>query len=350
MGTVMPPTTVPGAQAPHVPAKPPSQQISGKDPVSDYAARQAAQTLKARAEQKKAAPAEPKAEPEKPSADLVAPATTLTAGAAETEPEVKVPAVQERLSRLISRERKLWETRKALDAEKAAIEAQKSKIAEWDLASKLAKENPLELMEKLGTDFETATKMYLERPRKTEEQKRIDDLGRFREETKKLEAEKAEKEKQQAYAVEVNTFKRNVRDAADPVKYEFLHAKANQKGISIGDFVLSKLEQAAKATGGKLPDLTINQILDRFESVVEKEARALSQAKKLQAQAEAAGVEPVPEPEPAKPKLKRNTLTNRNTRVTTSPAPPADEDPLKRKARIIAARFGGGKKFQGFGN
>jgi len=233
----------------------------------------------------------------------------------KAEPEPKEDKTREFIN-LSRKERKLLEERKALEAEKAQIAADRAKIAKIAAVIENAKSDPRAVLEAAGITYDELTKAMLSDGKPDNDlAKRLDAVeGRIKtEEEKKAEAEKkAEEEKREAEwnAGVQQIFVTTEKLIADKKEdYELLHAMGQDGTALVTDIILKYIEKVGKP-------LPFEQALKLGEEELQAQLKRFSGTKKIQnlfaTPSEPPKEDPKEQPSqtPGQPATKRPTLSN----------------------------------------
>ena len=134
-----------------------------------------------------------------------------------------------RFAQLAREQKKLRQERDEMKRVQQELDARKSTVSSFDDLQKLARENPYEVMQKLGLDYEALSRQVLQDGEITPEQKMAGEMKRLRDEIETMKAERAELTKQQEakkYQDTYSTFVDEIKTFVDNTS-EFDFVKAN---------------------------------------------------------------------------------------------------------------------------
>ena len=134
-----------------------------------------------------------------------------------------------RFAQLAREQKKLRQERDEMKRVQQELDARKNTVATYDDLQKLARENPYEVMQKLGLDYEALSRQVLQDGEITPEQKMAGEMKRLRDEIESMKAERAELTKQQEakkYQDTYATFVDEIKTFVDNTS-EFDFVKAN---------------------------------------------------------------------------------------------------------------------------
>jgi len=182
--------------------------------------------------------------------------------------------------RLASRFAALAKKDRALREEKKRLERERAELAKWGEAERLAKEDPLALLQRLGLSYQDLTDRQLaaldaERAAK-DPARRIETVEERLARIEKLERDWVEAERQRKIDAEVAAFQGEIekRIAGEPDRFELVIA-----GRAHGD-VFRLIEAHFNETGELLP---VDQAAQLVEDQLLEEAQSFAKAKKLRA-------------------------------------------------------------------
>ena len=134
-----------------------------------------------------------------------------------------------RFAQLAREQKKLRQERDEMKRVQQELDARKGTVSSFDDLQKLARENPYEVMQKLGLDYEALSRQVLQDGEITPEQKMAGEMKRLRDEIESMKAERAELQKQQEakkYQDTYSTFVDEIKTFVDNTS-EFDFVKAN---------------------------------------------------------------------------------------------------------------------------
>ena len=148
---------------------------------------------------------------------------------AGTPPEPAPDPFSRRFAQLAREQKKLRQERDEMKRVQQELDARKSTVSSYDDLQKLARENPYEVMQKLGLDYEALSRQVLQDGEITPEQKMAGEMKRLRDEIDSMKAERAELVKQEEAKKYQDTYGRFVDEIKTFVDNtnEFDFVKAN---------------------------------------------------------------------------------------------------------------------------
>jgi len=148
---------------------------------------------------------------------------------AGTPPEPAPDPFSRRFAQLAREQKKLRQERDEMKRVQQELDARKNTVSSYDDLQKLARENPYEVMQKLGLDYEALSRQVLQDGEITPEQKMAGEMKRLRDEIDSMKAERAELVKQEEAKKYQDTYGRFVDEIKTFVDNtdEFDFVKAN---------------------------------------------------------------------------------------------------------------------------
>ena len=134
-----------------------------------------------------------------------------------------------RFAQLAREQKKLRQERDEMKRVQQELDARKGTVSSYDDLQKLARENPYEVMQKLGLDYEALSRQVLQDGEITPEQKMAGEMKRLRDEIDAMKAERAELVKQEEakkYQDTYSTFVDEIKSFVENTS-EFDFVKAN---------------------------------------------------------------------------------------------------------------------------
>ena len=134
-----------------------------------------------------------------------------------------------RFAQLAREQKKLRQERDEMKRVQQELDARKSTVSSFDDLQRLARDNPYEVMQKLGLDYEALSRQVLQDGEITPEQKMAGEMKRLRDEIDAMKAERAELVKQEEAKKYQDTYGRfvdEIKTFVDNTK-EFDFVKAN---------------------------------------------------------------------------------------------------------------------------
>ena len=148
---------------------------------------------------------------------------------AGTPPEPAPDPFSRRFAQLAREQKKLRQERDEMKRVQQELDARKNTVSSYDDLQKLARENPYEVMQKLGLDYEALSRQVLQDGEITPEQKMAGEMKRLRDEIDSMKAERAELVKQEEakkYQDTYSTFVDEIKSFVENTS-EFDFVKAN---------------------------------------------------------------------------------------------------------------------------
>ena len=148
---------------------------------------------------------------------------------AGTPPEPAPDPFSRRFAQLAREQKKLRQERDEMKRVQQELDARKGTVSSFDDLQKLARENPYEVMQKLGLDYEALSRQVLQDGEITPEQKMAGEMKRLRDEINAMKAERAELVKQEEakkYQDTYSTFVDEIKSFVENTS-EFDFVKAN---------------------------------------------------------------------------------------------------------------------------
>tara|TARA_R100000406_G_scaffold41169_1_gene27507 strand:- start:11277 stop:12233 length:957 start_codon:yes stop_codon:yes gene_type:complete len=148
---------------------------------------------------------------------------------AGTPPEPAPDPFSRRFAQLAREQKKLRQERDEMKRVQQELDARKNTVSTYDDLQKLARENPYEVMQKLGLDYEALSRQVLQDGEITPEQKMAGEMKRLRDEINAMKAERAELVKQEEakkYQDTYSTFVDEIKSFVENTS-EFDFVKAN---------------------------------------------------------------------------------------------------------------------------
>ena len=144
-------------------------------------------------------------------------------------PEPAPDPFSRRFAQLAREQKKLRQERDEMKRVQQELDARKGTVSSFDDLQKLARENPYEVMQKLGLDYEALSRQVLQDGEITPEQKMAVEMKRLRDEIDAMKAERAELVKQEEAKTYQDTYGRFVDEIKTFVDNtnEFDFVKAN---------------------------------------------------------------------------------------------------------------------------
>ena len=148
---------------------------------------------------------------------------------AGTPPEPAPDPFSRRFAQLAREQKKLRQERDEMKRVQQELDARKGTVSSFDDLQRLARENPYEVMQKLGLDYEALSRQVLQDGEITPEQKMAGEMKRLRDEIDAMKAERAELVKQEEAKKYQDTYGRFVDEIKTFVDNtnEFDFVKAN---------------------------------------------------------------------------------------------------------------------------
>lgn len=239
---------------------------------------------------------------------------------AGTPPEPAPDPFSRRFAQLAREQKKLRQERDEMKRIQQELDARKGTVSSFDDLQRLARENPYEVMQKLGLDYEALSHQVLQDGEFTPEQKMAGEMKRLRDEIDAMKAERAEAEKQQEMSRYKDTYGRFVDEIQSFVdntnEYDFIKANNGYHVVAevMQEHYNSTKEVLQYSEAAKLVE-------DYYEAEAEKYLKVPKLEQRLKSRFAPAQTEPVAgqaeEEAQASEKLPPKTLTN--TQVQRAP-------------------------------
>jgi len=239
---------------------------------------------------------------------------------AGTPPEPAPDPFSRRFAQLAREQKKLRQERDEMKRIQQELDARKGTVSSFDDLQRLARDNPYEVMQKLGLDYEALSRQVLQDGEITPEQKMAGEMKRMRDEIEAMKAERAELQKQQqAKQVEQlqTQFLDEVKNFVDN-EDEFGFIKANDAYHHVAEVI----ENYYNTTREVMPWKEAAQMVeDYYEAEAEKFLKVPKLEQRLKSRFAPAQTEPVAgqAEEEAQASEKRPPKTLTNTQVQRAP-------------------------------
>tara|TARA_R100001440_G_scaffold23496_1_gene38301 strand:+ start:2171 stop:3133 length:963 start_codon:yes stop_codon:yes gene_type:complete len=243
-----------------------------------------------------------------------------------------------RFAQLAREQKKLRQERDEMKRLQQDLDARKNTVSTYDDLQKLARENPYEVMQKLGLDYEALSRQVLQDGEITPEQKMSGEMKRLRDEIDAMKAERAELTKQQEakkYQDTYATFVDEIKTFVDNTN-EFDFVKANNAYHVVAEVMQEHYNSTQEVMSY---DDASKMVEDYYEAEAEKYLKVPKLEQRLKERFAPAKTEPeagqADEEAKASEKTPPKTLTNTQVRRA-----PGDKPKKLSKQQSIDALVG----------
>jgi hypothetical protein len=258
-----------------------------------------------------------------------------------TPPEPAPDPFSRRFAQLAREQKKLRQERDEMKRVQQELDARKNTVSSFDDLQRLARDNPYEVMQKLGLDYEALSRQVLQDGEITPEQKMAGEMKRMRDEIEAMKAERAELQKQQqAKQVEQlqTQFLDEVKKFVDN-EDEFGFIKANDAYHHVAEVI----ENYYNTTQEVMPWKEAAQMVeDYYEAEAEKYLAIPKLEQKLKERYAPAKTEPVAgqAQEEAQASEKRPSKTLTNTQVQRAPGDKPKKLSKQQSLDLLVNKYG----------
>lgn len=152
----------------------------------------------------------------------------VESSAPEPEQQSAPDPFSRRFAQLAREQKKLRQERDEMKRIQQDLDSRKDTVTSFDELRNLAKQNPYEVMQKLGLDYEALSQQVLQDGEITPEQRMAGEMQRLRQEIDQMKAERAEAEKEREVSKFKDTYGRFVDEIQSFVnnteEYDFIKA------------------------------------------------------------------------------------------------------------------------------
>jgi len=239
---------------------------------------------------------------------------------AGTPPEPAPDPFSRRFAQLAREQKKLRQERDEMKRVQQELDARKGTVSSFDDLQRLARENPYEVMQKLGLDYEALSRQVLQDGEITPEQKMAGEMKRLRDEINAMKAERAELVKQEEAKKYQDTYGRFVDEIKSFVDNtnEFDFVKANNAYHVVAEVMQEHYNSTQDVMSY---DEAAKMVEDYYEAEAEKYLAVPKLEQRLKERYAPAKTEPVAgqAEEEAQASEKKPPKTLTNTQVQRAP-------------------------------
>ncbi len=256
-------------------------------------------------------------------------------------PEPAPDPFSRRFAQLAREQKKLRQERDEMKRVQQELDARKSTVSSFDDLQKLARENPYEVMQKLGLDYEALSRQVLQDGEITPEQKMAGEMKRLRDEIDAMKAERAELTKQQEakkYQDTYATFVDEIKTFVDNTS-EFDFVKANNAYHVVAEVMQEHYNSTQEVMSY---DDATKLVEDYYEAEAEKYLKVPKLEQRLKERYAPAKTEPeagqAEEEAQASEKTPPKTLTN--TQVQRAPGDKPTKLSRQQSIDVLVNKYG----------
>ena len=260
---------------------------------------------------------------------------------AGTPPEPTPDPFSRRFAQLAREQKKLRQERDEIKRVQQELDARKNTVSTYDDLQKLARENPYEVMQKLGLDYEALSRQVLQDGEITPEQKMAGEMKRLRDEIDAMKAERAELQKQQEakkYQDTYSTFVDEIKTFVDNTN-EFEFVKANNAYHVVAEVMQEQYNSTQEVMSY---DEASKMVDDYYEAEAEKFLKVPKLEQRLKERYAPAKTEPeagqADEEAEASEKTPPKTLTN--TQVQRAPGDKPKKLSRQQSIDLLVNKYG----------
>jgi hypothetical protein len=260
---------------------------------------------------------------------------------AGTPPEPAPDPFSRRFAQLAREQKKLRQERDEMKRVQQELDARKNTVSSYDDLQKLARENPYEVMQKLGLDYEALSRQVLQDGEITPEQKMAGEMKRLRDEIDAMKAERAELVKQEEAKKYQDTYGRFVDEIKSFVDNtnEFDFVKANNAYHVVAEVMQEHYNSTQDVMSY---DDAAKMVEDYYEAEAEKYLAVPKLEQRLKERYAPAKTEPVAgqakEEAQASEKTPPKTLTN--TQVQRAPGDKPKKLSKQQSIDLLVDKYG----------
>jgi multidrug efflux pump subunit AcrB len=246
-----------------------------------------------------------------------------------------------RFAQLAREQKKLRQERDEMKRVQQELDARKGTVSSFDDLQKLARENPYEVMQKLGLDYEALSRQVLQDGEITPEQKMAGEMKRLRDEIDAMKAERAELVKQEEAKKYQDTYGRFVDEIKSFVDNtnEFDFVKANNAYHVVAEVMQEHYNSTQDVMSY---DDAAKMVEDYYEAEAEKYLAVPKLEQRLKERYAPAKTEPVAgqAEEEAQASEKRPPKTLTNTQVQRAPGDKPKKLSKQQSIDLLANKYG----------
>ena len=260
---------------------------------------------------------------------------------AGTPPEPAPDPFSRRFAQLAREQKKLRQERDEMKRVQQELDARKSTVSSFDDLQRLARENPYEVMQKLGLDYEALSRQVLQDGEITPEQKMAGEMKRLRDEIDSMKAERAELVKQEEAKKYQDTYGRFVDEIKTFVDNtnEFDFVKANNAYHVVAEVMQEHYNSTQDVMSY---DEAAKMVENYYEAEAEKYLAVPKLEQRLKERYAPAKTEPVAgqAEEEAQASEKRPPKTLTNTQVQRAPGDKPKKLSKQQSIDVLVNKYG----------
>ena len=260
---------------------------------------------------------------------------------AGTPPEPAPDPFSRRFAQLAREQKKLRQERDEMKRVQQELDARKNTVSAYDDLQKLARENPYEVMQKLGLDYEALSRQVLQDGEITPEQKMAGEMKRLRDEIDAMKAERAELVKQEEAKKYQDTYGRFVDEIKSFVDNtnEFDFVKANNAYHVVAEVMQEHYNSTQDVMSY---DDAAKMVEDYYEAEAEKYLAVPKLEQRLKERYAPAKTEPVAgqAEEEAQASEKKPPKTLTNTQVQRAPGDKPKKLSKQQSIDLLVNKYG----------
>ena len=246
-----------------------------------------------------------------------------------------------RFAQLAREQKKLRQEREEMKRVQQELDARKNTVSSYDDLQKLARENPYEVMQKLGLDYEALSRQVLQDGEITPEQKMAGEMKRLRDEIDSMKAERAELVKQEEAKKYQDTYGRFVDEIKSFVDNtnEFDFVKANNAYHVVAEVMQEHYNSTQDVMSY---DDAAKMVEDYYEAEAEKYLAVPKLEQRLKERYAPAKTEPVAgqAEEEAQASEKKPPKTLTNTQVQRAPGDKPKKLSKQQSIDVLVNKYG----------
>jgi hypothetical protein len=265
----------------------------------------------------------------------------VESSSAGTPPEPAPDPFSRRFAQLAREQKKLRQERDEMKRVQQELDARKGTVSSFDDLQRLARENPYEVMQKLGLDYEALSRQVLQDGEITPEQKMAGEMKRLRDEIESMKAERAELVKQEEAKKYQDTYGRFVDEIKSFVDNtsEFDFVKANNAYHVVAEVMQEHYNSTQEVMSY---DDAAKMVEDYYEAEAEKYLAVPKLEQRLKERYAPAKTEPVAgqAEEEAQASEKRPPKTLTNTQVQRASGDKPKKLSRQQSIDLLASKYG----------
>jgi hypothetical protein len=246
-----------------------------------------------------------------------------------------------RFAQLAREQKKLRQERDEMKRVQQELDARKGTVSSFDDLQRLARENPYEVMQKLGLDYEALSRQVLQDGEITPEQKMAGEMKRLRDEINAMKAERAELVKQEEAKKYQDTYGRFVDEIKSFVDNtsEFDFVKANNAYHVVAEVMQEHYNSTQEVMSY---DDAAKMVEDYYEAEAEKYLAVPKLEQRLKERYAPAKTEPVAgqAEEEAQASEKKPPKTLTNTQVQRAPGDKPKKLSRQQSLDLLVNKYG----------